>query len=56
MNLFGAEGQNAMPTFTAANFEFTETSTAPEPASFPMMVGAGILGACYLMRRMRGPA
>ena len=56
LNLFGAEGQNAMPTFTAANFEFTGTSAAPEPASFPLMIGAGMLGACYVLRRMRGRA
>ena len=38
LNLTGQEGRNAIPTFTAANFEITAgTSTAPEPSSFLMM-------------------
>ena len=57
LNLTGAEGQNAIPTFTAANFAITETTTAaPEPSGFLMMTGAGLIGACYILRRMRGPA
>jgi hypothetical protein len=52
LNLFGAEGQNALPTFTAANFQFT-ASAAPEPSSF-YLGGAGILGAAaYGLRRKR---
>jgi hypothetical protein len=57
LNLTGPEGRNAIPTFTAANFEITEaTSTAPEPSSFLMMTGVGLIGACYILRRARGPA
>jgi hypothetical protein len=57
LNLTGQEGRNAMPTFTAANFEITEeTGTAPEPSSFLMMTGAGLIGACFILRRVRGPA
>ena len=57
LNLFGDEGRNAIPTFTAANFASTGgTTTAPEPSSFPMMTGVGLIGACYILRRARGPA
>jgi len=57
LNLTGPEGQNAIPTFTAANFAITETtSTAPEPSGFLMMTGAGLIGACYILRRARGLA
>ena len=57
LNLTGQEGRNAIPTFTAANFEITGgTSTAPEPSSFLMMTGVGLIGACYILRRTRGPA
>jgi len=57
LNLNGPAGQNAIPTFTAANFEITAaTNTAPEPSSFLMMIGVGLIGACYALRRVRGPA
>jgi hypothetical protein len=57
LNLTGQEGRNAIPTFTAANFAITETtSTAPEPSGFLMITGAGLIGACYILRRVRGPA
>jgi hypothetical protein len=57
LNLTGQEGRDAIPTFTAANFEVTGgTSTAPEPSSFLMMTGVGLIGACYILRRVRGPA
>ena len=57
LNLTGQEGRNAIPTFTAANFEITGgTSTAPEPSSFLMMTGLGLIGACCILRRTRGPA
>ncbi len=53
LNLTGAEGQNALPTFTAANFQFTASSAAPEPASF-YLSAAGILGAVGIgLRRKR---
>ena len=55
LNLTGPEGRNAIPTFTAANFEITGgTSDAPEPSSFLMMTGVGLIGACYALRRVRG--
>ena len=57
LNLTGQEGRNAIPTFTAANFAIAETtSAAPEPSGFLMMIGAGLVGACYALRRVRGPA
>lgn len=57
LNLTGPDGQNAIPRFTAANFEITGgTNTAPEPSSFLMMTGVGLIGACYILRRVRGPA
>jgi hypothetical protein len=55
LNLTGDEGRNAMPTFTARNFELT-ASGVPEPSSFLMMTGAGLIGACYILRRRRDPA
>ena len=57
LNLTGQEGRNTIPTFTAANFAITETtSTAPEPSGVLMITGAGLIGACYILRRARGPA
>ena len=54
LNLNGATGRNAIPTFTAANFEITGgDSAAPEPSGFLMMAGAGLIGACYFLRRVR---
>ena len=54
LNLSGPEGRNAIPTFTAANFDITtSTSAAPEPSSFLMMAGVGLLGVGYTLRRRR---
>jgi hypothetical protein len=53
LNLNGQEGRNAMPTFTAANFAITGANAAPEPSSFLMMAGVGIVGASYILRRVR---
>src|SRR5215469_1745858 len=51
LNLNGQEGRNAMPTFTAANFEITSTtSPVPEPSSVVMILS--VLAAClYALRR-----
>jgi hypothetical protein len=48
LNLFGDEGKNALPEFTAANFNFTSStgSEAPEPAGFIMIASGLILVAC----------
>ena len=44
-------------TFTASNFEITGgTSAAPEPSDFLMMTGAGLIGSCFILRRVRGTA
>jgi hypothetical protein len=52
LNLFGAEGQNAMPTFTERNFEITTTATnAPEPSTFFMLIGAALIAAGRFARR-----
>ena len=44
LNLFGDEGKNELPNFTATNFEFTgaSSSAAPEPSGF-VMIACGIL-------------
>lgn len=41
-NLSGQIGRDAIPTFTAANFQIT---TVPEPATLSLMAVAGIAGA-----------
>jgi hypothetical protein len=53
LNLNGANGRNAIPTFTAANFEITASATAaPEPSSVAMLLP--VLAAClYVVRRKR---
>ena len=53
LNLTGQEGRNAIPTFTAANFEITTTaSSVPEPSSVVMILP--VLAAClYVLRRRR---
>ena len=53
LNLNGAEGRNALPNFTAANFDITTTaSPVPEPAS--VFIALPILGLfCYFLRRKR---
>ena len=51
LNLNGQAGRNALPGFTAANFEIT-ASAVPEPSNFFMIAGA--LGACYRLLRRRG--
>jgi hypothetical protein len=51
LNLTGDEGRNAMPTFTAADFEIT-ASPVPEPSSVVMILS--VLAAClYVLRRKR---
>jgi len=53
LNLNGAEGRNAMPTFTAENFTITtNASSVPEPTTVLLMLPA--LGACcYFLQRKR---
>jgi hypothetical protein len=53
-NLTGQAGRDAIPTFTAANFEIT---TAPEPSNFFIMTAVGVIGVCcYVLRRRRARA
>lgn len=54
LNLFDNTGKNAMSTFTAANFTFTNSAApTPEPSSLPMILGGACL--CFLgRRRLRG--
>jgi hypothetical protein len=54
LNLNGPNGRNAMPTFTAANFEIANASiAAPEPSSALMILP--VLAAClYIVRRKGG--
>lgn len=51
LNLTGATGRNALPTFTAANFTYVGDAPAvPEPAAL-MMMGTGLAGVAWLARR-----
>jgi hypothetical protein len=51
LNLTGAEGMNALPGFTQANFRITST---PEPSTLSMFVGFGLIGLGYCrVRRKR---
>jgi hypothetical protein len=53
LNLNGANGRNAIPTFTAANFEITASATtAPEPSSVAMLLP--VLAACLYVLRRKG--
>jgi hypothetical protein len=53
LNLTGAEGQNAIPTFTAANFEITTTaSSAPEVSSVAMVLPV-LAAGLYVLRRKK---
>src|SRR5262249_53309591 len=54
LNLFGPNGQNAIPTFTAANFEFTPASSVSEPASLSLILAGGLIAGCFYLRRRRG--
>jgi hypothetical protein len=55
LNLTGATGQNAIPTFTAADFQFSPSSGVPEPSSFSLMAASVLAGISYLLRRkLRG--
>lgn len=52
LNLTGAEGRNALATFSAANFEITAAaSSVPEPASAFLIVP--VIGVGCLLRRKR---
>jgi hypothetical protein len=53
LNLFDQTGRNAMPTFTASNFDISSTvSAVPEPSGFSLLVVGGLVGGCfYLLRR-----
>jgi hypothetical protein len=55
LNLFDQTGRNAMPTFTASNFDITTTvSAVPEPSSLSLLVVGGLVGGCfYLLRHKR---
>jgi hypothetical protein len=49
-NLTGQGGRDAMPTFTASNFEFT---TVPEPSSVLIMTAGIFFASCYAWLRRR---
>ena len=52
LNLNGASGQNALETFTPANFTFTTSAAnAPEPASLFLLGSALIACGCILRRK-----
>jgi hypothetical protein len=53
LNLTGASGRDAMPTFTASNFTFTtESAAVPEPSTL-LLLGTGMLAAGRRWRRGR---
>jgi hypothetical protein len=53
LNLNGSNGRNAIPTFTAANFEITTiASSAPEPSSVVMTLPV-LAAYLYVLRRKR---
>ena len=57
LNLTGASGMNALPTFTASNFAITTAAAdAPEPSSLLLMVGTAILCGCWYFARRRREA
>jgi len=51
LNLTGAEGMNALPSFTASNFSIS--AAAPEPSTLSMFVGVGLIcvGYCGFRRK-----
>lgn len=54
LNLNGANGRNAIPNFTAANFAITTASSAvPEPSTLPILMGLGLvaMGGTILRRK-----
>jgi PEP-CTERM motif len=52
LNLNGANGRNAIPNFTAANFDITTAgASAPEPSTLPILMGLGLVGASCTIRR-----
>ena len=50
LNLNGANGRNALPGFEADNFNITESSQVPEPASLMLMSGL-LLGTGRMLQR-----
>jgi hypothetical protein len=53
LNLNGADGRNAMPTFTASNFEITNASPVPEPSSIVMVLSM-LAVSLYILWRKQG--
>jgi len=54
LNLNGATGRNAIPSFKTADFEITTTSQVPEPSTWPIIAGLATVGTvCHLLRRRR---
>lgn len=51
LNLNGNNGRNAISTFSAANFDITTNSAVPEPSTLSMIVGVGLIGVGWCIRR-----
>jgi len=54
LNLTGQTGRNAIPGFTAANFDITTSTAVPEPSSLSLGLAGMLFAGCFhILRRKR---